>query len=279
MRHAQTENNRFLMANGMLSSLGRGLDVMELLAREQRDVALAEIARSLDMSKGGTHRLLDTLWQRGYVDKEPGGHYRLGFKAWEISASIPRLRLVQAATPTMQKLSQEVGESVVLGVLSGSDVLFIQTVVQPHAVRVHAEVGTRAPAHSGASGLALLAFLPEGMLDRILPRPLVALTPKTITNRAALLRELNQTRANGFAIARGSWRADVVGCAAPVLGPDDKAWASLCATAPSYRTNEAWLKKAARKVVPSAAEIAELLRPLRRGSTAARKATAVRAVA
>lgn len=260
MRDAHTVViNRFLVENAMLVSLGRGLNVLELLAHAQHDLTLAEIAKTLGMSKGGVYRLLDTLWKRGFVDKEPGGHYRLGFKAWEISASMPRLRIIHVATPLMQQLSAEIGESVVLGVLSGADVLYTQTVVQPHAVRVHAEVGTRAPAHSVSSGLVLLAELPEDALDQILPKPLPALTPYTITTRAALRRELETIRQKGFAVARGSWRVDVVGCAAAIIGPDGQAWASLCATAPSYRTSEAWLRKAVRKVVPAAGRITDLL--------------------
>jgi IclR family acetate operon transcriptional repressor len=243
----------------MLVSLGRGLDILELLARARRERTLAEIAKTMGMSKGGAYRLLDTLWKRGYVDKEAGGYYRLGFKSWEVSASMPRLRVIQLATPIMQQLSAEIGESVVLGVLSGADVLYIQTVVQPHAVRVHAEVGTRAPAHSVSSGLVLLAALPDDTLDQLLPKPLPALTPCTITSRAALRRELDSIHQSGFAIARGSWRIDVVGCASAIIGPDGQAWASLCATAPSYRTSKAWLSRAVRKVVPAADRIAYLL--------------------
>jgi DNA-binding IclR family transcriptional regulator len=263
MCHAHTGIDRFLVENAMLVSLGRGLDVLELLARAQQDLALAEIAKSLALSKGGAYKLLDTLWKRGYVDKESGGYYRLGFKAWEISSSTPRLRVIQAAVPIMHQLSAELGESIVLGVLSGADVLYVRTVVQPHAVRVHAEVGTRAPAHSVSSGLVLLAALPDDTLDRILPRPLPAVTPHTITSRAALLRELESIRQNGFAVARGSWRVDVVGCSAAIVGPDGNAWASLCATAPSYRTSEAWLRRAVKKVVPAAGSITDLLKPKR----------------
>lgn len=243
----------------MLISLGRGLDVLEVLADAQRELTLAEIATAMGMSKGGVYRLLDTLWKRGFVDKESHGHYRLGFKSWEISASMPRLRVIRFATPIMQQLSTEIGESVVLGVLTGSDVVYTQTVVQPHAVRVHAEVGTRAPAHSVSSGLVLLAQLPADTLDRMLPKPLPALTPYTITSRAALNRELEAIRKNGYAVARGSWRVDVVGCAAAIIGPDGQAWASLCATAPSYRVSEPKLERAIRKVVAAARRITDLL--------------------
>jgi DNA-binding IclR family transcriptional regulator len=239
----------------MLSGLSRGLQILELLAREGRALPLGEIAQRLAVSKPGAHSLLKTLVHHGFVARDDGGIYRLGAKAWEIGAAAQGAALVRVAAPIMEDLVARVNEGAILGVLAGFEGVYLHLVECDQAVRVHARVDQRIPAHCTSTGLALLAFQAEGYLDAVLPRALPAVTPHTITDPAELRRELKRTRARGYAINMGGWRADVGGIAVPLLGADGVAVAGLCVAAPRYRMSKDWF----RRVVPATTRAARAI--------------------
>jgi DNA-binding IclR family transcriptional regulator len=244
----------------MSTSLTRGLRLMELLAQES-PLGVTEIAHRTGASKSGVHALLATLVRAGYADHAPGGAYRLGLKAWEIGRSVPAARLLEAAEPVMLQLVERAHEGAVLGVLDGFDVVYVHRVEGAQAVRVHASVGDRIPAHCTSTGLALLANLGHDDLARVLPSRLSAVTAETILDRRALLAEIARVRTRGYAINRGGWRVDVGGIAASIPGRDSRSTlsAGLCVAVPLYRMTRPWIARTAPLVVQAAARIAEAL--------------------
>ena len=240
-------------SDGARSGLSRGLDVLEHLAGQSEGLSLGEIARRLAMSKSGTHGVLSTLARRGFVERMPGGVYRLGLRLWHVGNGMREADLARVAQPFLERLVAVTGEGVILGVLTGFDVIYLTRVEGAEAVRVHAQVSDRIPANCTSTGIALLAFQPPGYLDDHLPETLEAYTPHTITDPEELRREMRRTHARGYAINRGGWRTDVGGIAAPVLGRDGNAVAGLCVAAPSYRITRSWLGL----VVPAALHAAD----------------------
>jgi DNA-binding IclR family transcriptional regulator len=239
----------------MLSSLGRALDVIELMARERRAMPLGQIARLAEMSKSGVHDVLATLTERGYVDRAPGGIYRLGVKAWEVGAAASVTALVETAGPIIERLAAQTAEGVMLSVLCGFECVNVSVVESAQVVRVSARVGARYPAHCTSAGLVLLAFQPEGYIDQFMPAKLAECASGTITDPAELRRELERVQARGYAVALGGWRSDVGGVAAPILGPAGVALAGICIAAPRYRTTKAWL----RRMIPAVTEAAGIM--------------------
>jgi DNA-binding IclR family transcriptional regulator len=239
----------------MLSALGHGLDVIERLAAERKPVALADIAAAIGMSKPGTHRILATLAARGYVIRGEGGVYRLGYRLWETGWAVPDVQLVPRAAPVMERLADEIGDGAILGALSGCDVVYLHVIESRQAVRVYVENGSRLPAHVTATGLACLAHLGADELESILPAKLAAYTPHTVTERPALLRELERIRERGYARTLGTFRPDVGGIAAPIVTPDGGGVAALCVSSPRYRIDAAWTRKVSRAVIAAAREI------------------------
>jgi DNA-binding IclR family transcriptional regulator len=242
-----------------MTSLGTGLDILELLARERRALALGEIAQMLDLAKSGTHRLLATLSARGYVEHDEGGIYRLGIKAWEVGHAVPKLDLLGIARPEMEALAARVDEGTILGVRDGFDIVYPHLVESSQPVRVHARVGERIPAHCTSTGLCLLAQLSDAQVDALLPATLTAVTPFTITDPRELRRELARIRARGYAINHGGWRVEVGGIAVAIFGPDGSAVAGLCVSAPRYRMTRAWLRRVTAALSETAATISDRL--------------------
>lgn len=240
----------------MLAALAHGLDVIEFLARERKPAPLGAVAAGVGMSKAGTHRILATLCERGFVVRDGGGIYSLGYKAWEIGWMVPGVQIVARAVPVMQRMADAVGDGAILGALdAGFEVVYLHVIESQQAVRVYIDVGSRLPAHVTATGLACLAWLPPERLHAILPKTLPAWTPETITRRDALLRELAKIRARGYAQTLGTFRTDVGGVAAPIFGADGNVMAALCVSSPRYRIDAAWNKRVPGAVIAAANEI------------------------
>lgn len=239
-------NDGSLVANKPRSGLNSGLDVLEALSRH-RHLTLTEISREIAMTKSGVHALLAILLERSFVERTEEGAYRLGVRAWQVGCQTMPLELGRLAHPIMARLTAEIDEGSVLGALAGFGVVYLNRVESEQPVRVHADVGMRIPAHCTSTGLALLAAQPADRIEALLPAELRPMTPHTITDRGALLAELDRIRARGYAINRGGWRIDVGGIAVSILDGRDQALAALCVAAPLYRMNKAWFAR----VVPA----------------------------
>lgn len=218
-----------------LASLHHAIDVIEALAAERQDVALADLTRKLSVSKSGLYRILATLAARGFATKTDARTYRLGVRLWELGCRVPDLGLVEVAAPIMQRLARGLEETCQLGILVGSDVVYIHRVEGGRSVRVHTEIGSRIGAHCTSTGMALLAQLSADELERALPARLPRMTDNTVTSRARLVTMLRDVRARGYAVGRGYWRADVSGVAAPVVGRHGTTVAALNVAVPSAR--------------------------------------------
>ncbi len=111
--------------------------------------------------------------------------------------SDPALRMVK---PWLERLNEELAETVHLGRLDGADIVYLATKESTQYLRVINRVGRRLPASSTSLGKALLALLPPDELDRHLHTPLPRLTEHTLTDRAALEADLAGVRERGYAI-------------------------------------------------------------------------------
>lgn len=249
----------------MLTALSHGLDVIEFLARAKAPVALGAVAAAVAMSKAGTHRILNTLCERGFAVHADGGIYSLGYKAWEIGWAVPGVQLVPRAVPVMQRMADAVGDGAILGALdSGFEVVYLHVIESRQTVRVYIDVGSRLPAHVTATGLACLAWLPQKRVLEILPEKLEARTPETISDRKTLMRELERIRTRGYAQTLGTFRSDVGGVAAPIFDVDGNVIAALCVSSPRYRIDAAWSKRVPKAVIAAAREISGKTPPARR---------------
>ena len=178
--------------------ISRAAAVLRRLAGERDGLTVIDIARGVGLPRSTTHRIVLALTREGLAHRAADGRFTLGLE-FESLAEAARFSLRQRLGPHLLRLSEQTGESAELGVLSGGDVLFIDTHPSRQTLRVVSAVGSRAPVHATASGKAQLAALPEATVERMLPRSLSGLTRSTITSRARLLEELDLVRSTGAA--------------------------------------------------------------------------------
>ena len=202
-----------------IGSLAKGLAVMELLGDSPEPLTLTDVARLMDTNKTSAQRFLNTLVQLGYVIRMEHKRYRLGNKVLRLAHQFMDADgLAAVATPILAALSESMNKSMSLGVLDDTEVLMIfrkeRTRFHPYAI--HA--GSRTPCHCTTVGKVLLAALSEDGLKDVLDRmEFAAITPKTITSRQTLAREIKKVRELGFSIADGEFSLDLYTYGVPVL--------------------------------------------------------------
>ena len=196
-----------------VQSVERAFDILELLASAGRELQLREVAESTGLNVSTCHHLLSTLVKRGYAGQNPRGRtYFVGSKVLELSDS--RLRqfdLLDVAMPELRKLNQATGESVHLAVMQGHDLTTLAMLESTRPIRVGTDgPGKTNAAHATATGKAILAWLPETEIARVIAeKGLNRFTEKTITGIADLMEDLRHVRRNGFAVDREEFQPGV----------------------------------------------------------------------
>lgn len=244
----------------METTLLKGLSVLEALAASRQPRGVTELAQQLGLLKSNVHRLLQTLSALGYVRQDAAsGRYECTLKLWEMGTAVADgIDVVTVARPFIASLAQKTAETVHLSILDGTEVIYIDKIDSPQPVRAYSRVGGRAPAYCVATGKALLAFAAPAIFDD-LPRKLIVHTPRTLTSRDALERELSRIRETGYAVNRGEWRDSVGGIAAPIFGPANALAAAVGISGPAERLTATRLREFAPHVVATAKAISQAL--------------------
>jgi DNA-binding IclR family transcriptional regulator len=236
----------------------RTADILLCFLELGAELRVTDIVARVKLDKGTTSRLLSTLAARGMVVKDAlTRRYRLGPAIFALgNAARSQHNLAQLAMPALTYLRDASGESASVDVLIGDARVCLAQAESRHDLRRVVEVGRPLPPYAGAAGKVLLAHLPDAAAQGLLGRiELTRLTPDTITDRSALLRELRKVRRNGFAIGRSERIPGGAGVAVPVHGPQNEVVAALAISMPSSRFEPRrmpeylrWLTKAAKQV-------------------------------
>jgi DNA-binding IclR family transcriptional regulator len=217
----------------VLRGIEQAARVLEVLAEAPAGLRLTDVAASLKMPKATAHRIIHSWVQLGYIESGLGGHYRPGWKLFELVASHHEsVDLRSVSRPHLIRINAECGETTHLTVLDRFEVLYIDKVESSEPIRVYAAIGRRAPLHATASGKAMLAHQSASFLDSYIRKGLETFTERTIVHPADLAHELEGIRERGYAVNRGEWHREVGSIAAPVFRFDAMASAALSATMP-----------------------------------------------
>src|SRR5207344_488263 len=153
-------------ANGdrhSIQSVDRALFLLETIAEAGGEATLTELANRTGLNISTCHHLLATLIQRGFAAKVPGPRIiYLGHACLQVD--LPR-----RAQPYLETVNQATGETVHLAALQGDSVVTLSVREARHAVRVDTgKIGKLEAPHATSVGKAILAWLPEDEMRRIL---------------------------------------------------------------------------------------------------------------
>jgi DNA-binding IclR family transcriptional regulator len=237
----------------LVGGVKRAFDVLDVLAEADTELGTNEIARRTGINASTVSRLLATLVATGLVEHvTPSGRYRLGLRLLELgNIVLTRLDLRQIARPHLQALVDTTGETATLSAPGERDAITVDFVQSPSSVQGVARLGRPSIAHATATGKVLLAFgersLPPGTLKTY--------TATTITNRAALLVELDEIRRGGYATNFGEREDDLHAVAAPVWGSRGELAAIIGVQGPASRFDAAAMREAVAPLLEQTTQV------------------------
>jgi DNA-binding IclR family transcriptional regulator len=235
-----------------IASAHRAVAVLDALA-EGGELGTNELARRTGLTPSTVSRQLGTLAVSGLVEHvQTTGRYRLGIRIVRLAnAVLARLDVRAVARPHLEELVQATGETATLSVPGGEDAVTVDFVPSAHYVRHVTQLGRPSIAHATAAGKVMLAFS-----DRPLPTPpLRAFTRRTITDPAALAREVERVRRRGYAEAVEERETGLSAIAAPVFESTGELAAIVALQGPTGRFGRAELQAALPLLLERAAAI------------------------
>lgn len=241
---------------GGVQSLGRAFAILEEVARNRDGIALAELSKRVGLHNSTTFHLVKTMVSLGYIRQmKDSKRYRVGRPLFALAASaLDEIEMVSLATPVLEDLSRETGESSHFAVRLGDSVVVIARTSGPGAFQLLDRVGVVRPAHCTALGKVILAALHPDQLDRVLDRlELKPLTPKTIVERAALRQQIDDIRRSGIGFDDGEFDPEVRCVAVPVRDFTGHVIGAIGISGPIWRLSIQTLQSRA-KAVQAAAE-------------------------
>ncbi|CAA9263785.1 MAG: Transcriptional regulator, IclR family [uncultured Chloroflexi bacterium] len=221
-----------------ITSLEKGLAVLEHLSAARGGAGVSELARELSLPKSTVARLLFVLSSRGYVWREPARpRYCLGPRALELTANaLDELLVVGQARPHLYDLAGKTDRVACLGVLWAGIAIVVDLVEPPAASPAALSheplvVGRGAPAYASSLGKAILAHRSPADLEHFLATaPRVQRTPRTLVDAAAFKEHLATVRTQGWAINDYESTDHGASIAAPIFNHAGEVLAAVAAT-------------------------------------------------
>jgi IclR family transcriptional regulator, pca regulon regulatory protein len=218
----------------------RGLRVIRCFGSAPSQLTLADVARATDLNRATARRLLMTLEELGYV-RRVGDRFSLTPRVLDLGyAYLSSLAIPDLALPYLEQLSLEVGEASSVGVLDGSEVVYVARVPANRVMTVSIGLGTRFPAYRTSLGRVLLAARSDDdvaavweVSDRTDP------TPYTVTELDQLTVKLAEARAAGYALVDQELEVGVRSLAAPLHDAAGRTVAAINLSTHASRTDEA----------------------------------------
>jgi DNA-binding IclR family transcriptional regulator len=225
-----------------MSTVGKALDILEVIARNCDGISLSELAEVTKLNRTTVHRILSVLVDRRYIHQQgKKGKYTLGLKFIQYGKLNNTAALIKdKALPYLQRLCNEISETVNIAVLDGVEAVGIAIVASDRILQVVPTLPSKFPLHCTSLGKVLLANLPDDEIDRMIEViGLASFTENTVTDGDRLKKELKVARREGYAIDNEEYLLWIRSVAAPVRGEDGTVIAAISLVGPTVRIDKA----------------------------------------
>jgi IclR family transcriptional regulator, pca regulon regulatory protein len=220
--------------SGYSQSLERGLAILSSFSSARPLLGVSELSRDVGLSRSTTHRYVATLAALGYLQQDAATRrYRLGPRVLDLGFSaINSMELREISVPHLQQLSDETGYTVNMAVLDRTDIVYIERCRSSREgqreIDLNLHVGSRLPAYCTSLGKVLLADLDPKQLETVLSSVQLAKRgPNTLTQRSALVAELERVRTSGLAVNNEELAYGLRSIAAPIRSKSGAAVAGI----------------------------------------------------
>jgi len=247
-------------ARGGVQSIGRAFAILEEVARNRDGIGLADLSKRVGLHNSTTFHLVRTMVSLGYIRQiKDSKRYRIGRPLFALAASaLDEMEMVSMATPVLDDLARETGESSHFAARMGDAVVVMARTSGPSAFQLAERVGVVRPAYCTALGKIILAALRSDQLERYLERiELKSLTPSTITEPARLRKEIDEVRKAGIAFDDGEFDGEVRCAAMAVRDFSGQVVGAIGISGPVWRLSIQALQSRSRHLEAAAARLSQ----------------------
>jgi IclR family transcriptional regulator, KDG regulon repressor len=221
-----------------IRSVERAIDILEVVKQKGKPVGVTEISQEIGLAKSTVYRLLETLLEKGMVNKDQTTDtYTLGIKLLELAFSASTSwNLINLAMPYLEELRDKFNETISFAIKVGLSYCHIAEAVTHQEFRVNPILGRQYPLHWSGTGKAILANISDIERDEALKlAPTLRSTPNTITDPQVLIHQIEQIRKNGYAVSFSERAEGAAVIASPVCDKQGYAQAAICLVGPEVR--------------------------------------------
>ncbi|OWZ84936.1 IclR family transcriptional regulator [Natranaerobius trueperi] len=224
----------------LIKSVSRSLDLLSLFLEHKQELGVSQISKKLGVYKSTTHRLLDTLKEKGFVYQNPiTQKYWLGVKNFSLGMLYQnKLVLTELSYPYLKELSEQWHETIHLAILDESEkpeVVVLEKVKTNHLLTFSPPIGSTTPAHCSGVGKVLLAYSSPDTTNNLFKSNIQRFTDTTITKKDDLKTELEKIKEVGYAIDREELEKGLSCFAVPVFSRDNEVVAAISISGPTSR--------------------------------------------
>ena len=269
MPNVETPNRNSKKSAGMednfeyiVPAVDRAARILELLRAEARGMTIAEISEATGWHKSSVHKILVTLNHHRLLDRsEATKQYSLGIALIGYGQYVlNHLDIAFAAKSFLKELADSTGETANYSLVRGTQIVLVDSVESRTDLRVVPPVGTMNPITIKSSGKAVLAYLPEAEAEKIIEAEgLPTFTKNSITDRAALRKELAAIRKCGYATDIEEFRDGISAISAPVFNPSGAAIGTLSLVMPASRLSKNKMAEYGKKLLDAAGQLSAMM--------------------
>ena len=231
-------------------SIQKAFAILEHFTTEKSEWGVTELAKAVGSNKSTIYRMLATLEQLGVIRQNTDSDkYSLGLKLFELGNRVKvHASFVKQTHSELEKVAEDIRETVHLAILKNNQVFYIDKAESPQGLAMSTNIGTYRAAHATSLGKVLLAFTPNSSLEVSINKLLInnslsKITNHTITEKSTLITALQKVKNQGYAIDREEFEIGLICVAIPVFNQKNEVVASLSASGPANRFEEAEIEK------------------------------------
>ncbi len=212
----------------MMGGLAKGLSIIEAFSAERPRLSISEAADIAELDRATARRCLLTLAELGYAAYD-GKFFTVTPKVLRLGtaclATMPLPRIVQ---PFLDQMSEDIGQSTSVSILDDTEIVYVARAAQRRVMSIALMPGSRLPAYCTSMGRVLLSSLTVEDRRVLLERSAItARTPMTLTDIDALLAEIEETAARGYAMIDQEVEVSLRSLAVPLRNVRGKTVAAL----------------------------------------------------
>lgn len=242
--------------------IDRAAQILDCFGFDHQELSVSEIGAKTGLHRSTAHRILMALEYNDLIKQNPStGKYHLGIKLFKLGhQAVSQLNLREICRPFLSRLMNDTKETIHLAVLDDDQVLYLDKVEGPHALRMPSRVGRYIPTYCTSLGKAMLSCLDDQEVKSILRRQtLKPHTENTVKNINQLLADLGSVRKRGYAVDNEEIEIGLRCVGAPLRDYTGGMVGAISVAAPSARLSEKNTPVIGRMVIAIAAEISEQL--------------------